>query len=217
MGFFDKLKDMLDSTPAPLKEPGACPTKPNGKEIFYIHESKMSEKNKKQLCERFMVIDTETTGISDDDKIVSIACLLWEGRKPVKEFYTLVNPGIKMPAAATKVNGITDAMLRGAPTEYIAMLNLRNFLGLSFVEGDYIMVAYNSSFDMKKIKAAMDRYKLGGEVRHLDVLKIAKKSLPDLKNHKQVTVSKALGIPTDNAHNALADCYMCGNILNQLM
>ncbi|WP_408606577.1 3'-5' exonuclease [Anaerovirgula multivorans] len=45
-----------------------------------------------------------------------------------------------------------------------------------------------------------------------DTLSLSRKYFPNLKNHKLGTVAKKLNIPLENAHNAIDDAYVCGQI-----
>jgi DNA polymerase-3 subunit epsilon len=58
-------------------------------------------------------LDTETTGIGPDARICDIAIVSQTG-KPLLD--TLVNPGVPIPAGASAVHGITDAMVADAPS-----------------------------------------------------------------------------------------------------
>lgn len=63
-----------------------------------------------------VTIDTETTGVLKIDRIVSIAVTRHELNKNPVAWSSLVNPGIRIPPEVTKVHGITDEMVAGAPT-----------------------------------------------------------------------------------------------------
>lgn len=59
------------------------------------------------------VVDCETTGIDvKQDRIVELAFEEWTEAGMVKEWRTLVNPGVPIPASATKVHGITDEKMQ---------------------------------------------------------------------------------------------------------
>lgn len=186
--------------------------------ILYIHESKATEKNLKQInARRFIVFDTETTGVNPNtDSIISIAAIIFENRKPIDHFYTLVNPHRDIPSAATKVNGITNDMVSTAPSEKEACLDFQRFIG-DALQGKTMLVAYNSIFDAKLLKHMMERYNIGGNIRHFDVLGFARDKIDGLDNYKQVTVAEHFGIDTANAHNSLRDCEICAEILLKLV
>jgi DNA polymerase-3 subunit epsilon len=63
------------------------------------------------------VIDLETTGTDiNRDRVVQVAVLTLNADGSEAEFESLVNPGIEIPAAATRVHGIASADVQGKPT-----------------------------------------------------------------------------------------------------
>ena len=63
-----------------------------------------------------VIFDLETTGLSPlEDKIIEISAIKVEKGKVCGTFSTLVDPGCPIPMAASRVNGITDQMVAGAP------------------------------------------------------------------------------------------------------
>ena len=61
------------------------------------------------LTRPLFVLDTETTGTDPrTDRIVELGFQRWTAEGVTKEYRTLVNPGVSIPASATKVHGITD-------------------------------------------------------------------------------------------------------------
>ena len=219
---FIAIRDCINKIPPKniptyTEPPVFTPPQPAPPDVFFIHSSKDTEKNIGQLKERFIVVDTETSGLdSTVDRILSIAAIIYENGDPVQQFYTLINQPVYISPEATAVNGITSQMLQGAPSEQSAMTSFAEFCG-DALKSKTLLVAFNSSFDFRFIKKAMDRCGIAGNVRHFDVLSYSRKNIAELKNYKQVTVAKHLGIDTTNAHNALADCRMCANILLKLL
>ncbi|WP_288095920.1 3'-5' exonuclease, partial [Hydrotalea sp.] len=70
-----------------------------------------------QLNKPVATIDLETTGINiGTDKIVEIAIvkIMPDGTRQVKR--KLINPGMPIPKGASDVHGITDEMVKNAPT-----------------------------------------------------------------------------------------------------
>lgn len=183
---------------------------------FFYHLSKDTEKNISQLKERFIAIDTETTGLSaTTDRIVSIGAVIYENGKQVHEFYSLVNPERHISEEASRVNGITDDMVKDAPSEHDVCRQLLEFCG-DAVFGKTLFIAYNAKFDAKFIKEAMNRNGFAGNIRIFDTWAYAKKKL-DLPGYKQIEVAEHLGISTKDAHNSLADCKICAEITMALL
>jgi DNA polymerase III subunit epsilon len=82
-----------------------------------------------QLTKPLAVIDLETTGINfGSDRIIEIAVvkIMPDGKKIVKR--KLINPEMPIPAASTAVHGITDEMIKDAPTFKQVANELKQFI-----------------------------------------------------------------------------------------
>jgi len=82
-----------------------------------------------QLTRPLAIIDLETTGVNlGTDRIVEIAIIqiLPDGTKQVKR--KLINPEIPISAASTEIHGITNEMLKDAPTFRQVANELKQFL-----------------------------------------------------------------------------------------
>ena len=70
----------------------------------------------KVSAEEYIVIDVETTGLSpDDDRIIEVAAVKCENDRIVDSFHSLINPGRRIPSNVTKLTGIKNADVAGAP------------------------------------------------------------------------------------------------------
>ena len=94
---------------------------------------------------RIVALDTETTGTSNEDKIVEIACVEVIDGVIGSSWQTLINPKREISAGAVAVHGLTNEFLEGQPTfdEVVDDLNL--FIGESTI------LAHNISFDMRML------------------------------------------------------------------
>jgi len=88
-----------------------------------------------------LIVDTETTGVFDDDEIVSIAII--DALTGAVLLDTLVKPTKSIPARATEIHGITDEMVQNAPS--VLELPLYSLLH------DKNIVAYGADFDERLI------------------------------------------------------------------
>ena len=97
-----------------------------------------------QLTKPLAFIDLETTGVNlGSDRIVEIAIvkILIDGSRSVKR--KLINPLIPIPKGASDIHGITDEMVKDAPTFKVAAQELKQMLDGCDIAG------YNSNrFDI---------------------------------------------------------------------
>lgn len=153
----------------------------------------------------YVVFDLETTGISwRTDEVVEISAVRVVNHRIDTEFSTLVNPGRPIPIEASRVNGITDEMVKGAPAFESALADF-----LTFVQNS-VLVGHNiHAFDMKFIYRDCERYfgKLP-ENDYIDTLKLAKACLPEMPHHRLTDLAEHYGISIQGAHRALNDCRM---------
>lgn len=153
----------------------------------------------------YVVFDLETTGLSPaEDEIIEISGLRVREHEVVEEFSTLVNPGMPIPYAATMVNGITDSMVRNAPSISEALTEF-----FAFIDKD-LLVGHNiHTFDTNFVyDSAMRHLGRGLQNDYIDTLYMAKNCLPGLKHHRLTDVAAYFEIATEGAHRALNDCHM---------
>ena len=95
---------------------------------------------KLQLTRPIAFIDLETTGINiTTDRIVEIAIvkILQDGEKQVKR--KLINPLIPIPQSSSDIHGITDEMVKDAPSFKQVANEIKQFIEGSDLGG------YNSN------------------------------------------------------------------------
>lgn len=101
-------------------------------------------------------LDFETTGIDPAaDRVVSYALL----DEPGFEITGLVNPGVPIPAAASQVHGITDAMVADAPSPAEAIAVVIDWVQ-ALVSRRVGLVVFNASYDLTMLRAEADRHGL---------------------------------------------------------
>ena len=106
--------------------------------------------------ENLVIVDVETTGLSEYyDEIIEICALYVRGGKIVDKFNTLINPNKPIPLNATRVNGITDEMVRNKPTIKEVLHSFDRFL--QKIENP-VFVGHNVSFDIRFLKASYEKY-----------------------------------------------------------
>ncbi len=159
----------------------------------------------KSYAEDYVVFDLETTGLRpNQDAIIEISALRVRKGEIVAEFSTLVNPQRPIPPGASRVNGITDAMVADAPHIETALADFLDFIG------EDVLVGHNiNSFDMKFIQyGAQDLFGRTVFNQTIDTLPMVRRLLPGLGHYKLTDVSQYFQIETEGAHRALNDCIM---------
>ena len=159
-----------------------------------------------------VAFDLETTGLSSQhDTIIEIGAAIFRGDEIVDRFQTFVAPGRALSQKIIDLTGITDAMLRGAPTiEEV----LPKFLAFC---GDRPLTAHNADFDVGFIAAACRRQGIAYDPVYLDTLILAQNLLPELGKYKLNLVADHLGLPDFNHHRAVDDAVTCGQLLRRFL
>lgn len=148
---------------------------------------------------RFILGDTETTGVSTSDAVCEVALAeVDDNLEIVRGYASLINPGMPIHYAASAVNGITDAMVADSPT-------LEGFLaacGDPLMGEDVVLICHNAAFDYRFLKPHMS-----DGAQTLCTLKVARALYPEAANHKQSTIAAMLGIQVarEKAHSADGD------------
>ncbi len=158
---------------------------------------------------RLTVVDVETTGLypAAGDRVCEVALLQVHNEREVARFSSLVHPQRSMSAAATAVNGITDAMLAGAPPFATVLPVLCRLLHGA------VLVAHNAAFDVSFL---CHEFRLAGqsfpEVWVVDTLTLARTHYCFPSNSLEA-IAKTLGIVQPVRHRALADVLTTWQVL----
>ena len=152
----------------------------------------------------------ETTGLdAEQDRIIEIAIIRFEHGEVVERYGELVNPGCEIPPEVTKITGIQQQDVTGAPRfEELASDVHERLQGVG-------IVAYNLSFDRGFIRAELERCGLvwPDEAPTLDPLIFARQFFKNSPRKNLSTISKLLGIPLEEAHRAEHDAEVAGRVL----
>lgn len=155
----------------------------------------------------FICFDIETTGLSAArDKITEIGAVKVENGVITDKFSTFVNPEMPIPQKITQLTGITDEMVKDAPSQSEAVSAFLEFAG------DNVLVAHNAPFDTSFIAKACED--MGREYNYtsIDTVAISRAILTDIKNCKLDTVAKFLRLGEFNHHRATDDAEMLAKI-----
>lgn len=148
----------------------------------------------------YVVIDLETTGgNATQDRITEIAAVRVENGQTVERWSTLVNPGIRIPPFIQSLTGISDAMVRDAPTFEEVAPKL-----LELTEGA-VFVAHNVRFDHGFVQNELARLELPFKVKTLCTVRLSRKLYPQYKGHGLDAILQRHGLQTAARHRAMGD------------
>ena len=161
-----------------------------------------------------VVFDIETTGLSVQNcRMTEIGAVKIKDGQVLDTFNTFVNPEQSIPEEIVKLTGITDDMVKDAPSERDALTAFFDFMGRrDDTDGDVLLIAHNADFDTGFIRAAADRWGMSFKNPYLDTLALARFLVPDLKNHKLDTVAAHYNLGDFNHHRACDDAAMLAEI-----
>lgn len=191
----------------------------------------------------YTLVDIETTGLSPVyDSIIEVALIKIKDGQEIDRFNTLIKPPLSesyiddneienfketeihtdgqgekyvsyyVDSFITNLTGITNEMLGTAPSFDKLAPEIYDFIG------NDILVGYNVNFDINflydNLRNSIDK-KLCNN--YLDLLRLARRVLPDLQDHKLETVKYFFQIQQQQEHRALGDCYLANEVLKELL
>ncbi len=161
----------------------------------------------------FIAFDLETTGtLAGIDRIAEIGAVRFVNGKTEDIYSTLIDPSMKMPEGASRVNGITDDMLVGKPKVKDCLESFTQFCGQD------PLVAHNASFDFQFLLNDYRKYKFLAPSGYVfDTLALSKRIIPGLSNYRLGTIAQHLKFKFGALHRAHEDAKLCGKVFMELM
>ena len=158
---------------------------------------------------RYIVLDTETTGLDPDDghKIIEIGCIEILNRNITNNtFHKYINPNREIDIEASKVHGLTNNVLKDKPVFEDIYPEFREYISNSPI------IIHNAPFDVGFLKkehteiSTSDDF-LNNEI--IDSLKLARKISPGKKNTLDALCERYSVDNSDRTlHGALLDAKL---------
>ena len=147
-----------------------------------------------------VALDLETTGLSaEQDAILEIAAIKFQGATILEKMETLISPGRSIPFRVQRLTGITPKHVAGAPNFESVSRTLQLFLG------DYPIVGHSIPFDVGFLRRR-------GLVRTnplIDTFELATVLLPSLPSYNLGQVAEALEVQVvPGRHRAMVDTLL---------
>ncbi len=160
----------------------------------------------------YAVVDIETTGGSPKtEKITEIAIYIFDGKRIVDEFVTLVNPEKSIPYYITALTGISNEMVADAPRFFEIAKKI-----VELTE-DKVLVAHNASFDYKFIKSEFKSLGYDFTRENVCTLRLSRKMFPGHSSYSLGRLCADLGIEISDRHRAAGDARATVRLLEILL
>ena len=165
---------------------------------------------------REIVLDTETTGIgvADGHRIIEIAAIELVNLLPTgRHFHTLLNPERDIPSDATRIHGMANIHVEGAP-----LFAQQVDAWLEFM-ADAPIIAHNAAFDFGHLDAELKRISRAPlpRSRMICSLELAKKRFPGMPNSLDALCRRyAIDLSARTTHNALLDVRLLAQVYLEL-
>ncbi len=183
-----------------------------GVEAYYINDVDdrvvVHGEQEQDFSGEIVCFDIETTGLDNRrDRITEIGAVVLRDGQVAEQFSTFADPERPLSREIVELTGITDEMLKGAPSQAEAIGAFLDFVG------DRPLAAHNAEFDMGFIAEGCRRMGRSFHSTSIDTLILAQNLLPELGKYKLDIVAGHLNLPAFNHHRAYDDAATVGYML----
>jgi DNA polymerase III subunit epsilon len=156
----------------------------------------------------YVVVDVETTGgAPHNHRVTEIGAVKVQGGKVIDQYQTLVNPERPIPPFISKLTGITDQMVQGAPKFSDIAEDFNRF-----TEGA-VFVAHNVKFDYGFIQREFERAEMPFVRTQMCTCSGMKKAFPGIKSYGLKNLTQHFQIGLEQHHRALFDAQAAAELL----
>ena len=175
--------------------------------IENVSNHKIREHKGKSIIDfpsNYVVVDIETTGLDTSyDEIIELSAIKVIDNIQVDCFSSLVKPMDLIDDFITNLTGITNDMVSKAPNIKDILPQFHEFIG------DSVVIGQNVNFDINFIyDNLINCFDKVFDNNFIDLLRISRKALPELKHHKLRIVANYFNIDTAGAHRGMKDCII---------
>jgi len=157
----------------------------------------------------FVVVDVEATGAkTPPNRLIELGAYRIRGGRIVDKFLQLVNPEIPIPRFVATLTGITNEMVKRQPVFAEVAPKWLDFVS------DSVLVAHNAPFDTSFLNHEISRVYPGHRMLnpHLCTVRLSRRVLPDIPNHRLDTIANHFSIPIASRHRAGSDALATAEI-----
>jgi DNA polymerase-3 subunit epsilon/CBS domain-containing protein len=167
------------------------------------------------LAMNVVALDTETTGLEvDRDRIVQIGAVRMRGVEIDAGdcLDLLVNPGVAIAPASTRIHGLSDADVADAPATPDALAQLAAFIG------NAVVVGHSVHFDLAILRHEAARHGVAWrEPKALDTALLAAALVSSRVDNSIEALALTYGIEITGRHTALGDALATARIFAAML
>lgn len=162
-------------------------------------------------------LDTETTGVGLYDLVIEVGIVDFEGNTLYNK---LINPGIPIPSDSSKVHGISDEMVKDAPTMKEAWTEIEPILQ------NRAIGIYNAEFDYRLMKQSVEHVGLPWTIERNQAFCMMNmfaawygewnQRANNFRSQKLEFAGSFCGIDLENTHHAVDDAKLTAALLKYL-
>ncbi|MFT4600252.1 MAG: DNA polymerase-3 subunit epsilon [Arenicella sp.] len=159
----------------------------------------------------YAIVDIETTGDKPVNfKVIEIAIIKHDGKKELDRYTTFVDPQERINPFISRLTGIHDSDVAGAPKFFEVAKDI-----VEFTKG-CVFVAHNVSFDYTVMRREFKRLGFDYRLPHMCTVQTSRILIPGHKSYGLKNITKALGIPLNGHHRAIADTEATAKLFEML-
>ncbi|MCK5699145.1 MAG: 3'-5' exonuclease [Candidatus Aenigmarchaeota archaeon] len=167
---------------------------------------------------KFVILDIETTGLSRHmHKITEFSALKVNVDNntttfnTIDRYSTLINPQRRIPSFITSLTGITNNMVKDAPTFPDVSADIRKFIA------NNVIIAHNTTFDYNFLNHNFKETETDElENNALCTCKLSRRLIPNLSSYKLENLCSHLRINNQQAHRAMSDVMATKDLFSNL-
>ncbi|MBD8070218.1 ATP-dependent DNA helicase DinG [Bacillus sp. PS06] len=163
---------------------------------------------------RFVVVDIETTGNTPKkgDRIIQFAAVVIEDGVICERFSSFINPNRTIPAFIEQLTGISNDIVKHAPTFEIIAPEI-----VSMLENAYF-VAHNVPFDLSFLQVELENHGFPTfKGPSLDTVELSRIMMPSVDSYKLSHLADNLSLSHIQPHRADSDAEVTAELLLKIL
>jgi DNA polymerase III subunit epsilon len=168
------------------------------------------------ILQKPVYLDTETTGLDRNDEIIEISIVDEDGLVLLESF---VKPTQPIPADVIHVHGITNEMVRQAPSWPVLWMRVRSVLF------GRLLAIYNADFDLRMMQQTHARHRIPWKenFKSIDIMKLYSDYRGEwdsvrrsMRYHSLDSAGRYCKISIPNSHRATDDTLLARAVLHYI-